>query len=713
MPSSSLKWYLQRIRRMQPREVVWHSRRASRSVLLSVRPTGSAHPLGDGTGPADWSRALESFRSAAGRPVLLDRNRALKIASEHPQDFARLIAAAESAVDMSFEFFGYPMVTLPNPVNWNYDPISSTDWSLTSSSQFGGWAAEGDVKWIWELNRLQHLPLLAEAWLVTGDARYSTAAFSHLDSWIEQNPPGRGVAWRGAFEAGIRAISIAIALQGLRDSPTLTIHRFQRIVGVLAESATRCWENRSLFSSANNHLVGEMTGLAVVAMLIPELHDAKGWELKAVNELSVQACKQIHADGTGAEQSIAYQIFTIELLNLIGVLLTQRDGTAPEPIISAIARSSSFLSSLVDQREPDPRYGDDDGGFALRLGPQRTRPIREHLGIVSALCGHSLAPEAVHDTVDAQWYREATLTPSEPKRNPSSDISTCKGSFVAAEGGLVVLRARETRVTVDVGPLGYLSIAAHGHADALAVTVSSDGEEIVTDPGTGSYHGHPDWRTVMRGTGAHATVCVDGQDQSVAAGPFLWSRHAHVRVRGINLEAGVVDAQHDGYRRLPGAVIHRRWVIASPRSRTQLFVDLLTGEQTHRCEQTWPLHPGLDVAPLANGHVVKRRGEPFVQFLYAASASLTQQQIRGDVETHRGWWSDRLESRVPAWWLSATCNAALPLAMVALVSPMDGIDTRNLSVRVAGTSIEVEWSEDGRTCRAHIDTEIGAKVSLN
>ena len=51
---------------------------------------------------------------------------------------------------------------------------------------------------------------------------------------------------------------------------------------------------------------------------------------------------------------------------------------------------------------------------------------------------------------------------------------------------------------MDIGALGYLSIAAHGHADALAVTLNKDGEEIISDPGTGSYHGHPDWRAVMR-----------------------------------------------------------------------------------------------------------------------------------------------------------------------------------------------------------------------
>lgn len=713
MSSSSLEWYLLRIRRMRPREVIWHSRRESRSLMRTVRPGRSDQGLGYGARQQDWAHALESFRSAVNRPALLDRQRALEIAAEHRQYIPSLIEAADSALDMSFQFFGYPIVSLPRPVNWNYDPIADIDWSGHSSNRFGRVPAVGDIKWIWELNRLQHLPLLAEAWLVTDDARYSAAVFDQLDSWMDQNPPGRGVAWRGAFEVGIRAISIAIALQGLRDAPALTADRFQKIVGVLARSATRCWEDRSRFSSANNHLIGEMTGLAVIAILFPELPSAKSWERKAVSQLSSEASKQILTDGAGVEQAVAYQIFTVELLNIVAVLLTRRDGTAPHPIVSAIARSSSFLSAIVDDRDPDPRYGDDDGGFALRLGPEAKRTVRDHLGIVAAFSGDSARANALHDTLDAQWFRAATLATPDSKPVGTLNADERPKSFVATHGGLAVLRAGNTRVTVDVGPLGYLSIAAHGHADALAVTLTAGGEEVISDPGTGSYHGHPGWRAVMRGTRAHATVCVDGQDQSIAGGPFLWSRHAQVTVRGIDLEAGVVDAQHDGYERLPGAVIHRRWVIAPPRGRTQLFIDLLSGSHPHTCSQNWPLHPNLDVVPLASGHLLTRRNQPVIQLLYAASADMTLEQIRGDAESHLGWWSERLESRSPAWWLSTSCHANLPLAMATLVSPVDGIDTRELSVELQDDSIKVDWMENDRTCTAEIDTNQDASVSFD
>ena len=87
-----------------------------------------------------------------------------------------------------------------------------------------------------------------------------------------------------------------------------------------------------------------------------------------------------------------------------------------------------------------------------------------------------------------------------------------------------------------------------------AVTLSHDSQELIVDPGTGSNYGNPLWRTAFWGTRAHATVCVDGLDQSEIGGRFYWSRHAVSTVRSVDLDRGIVDAQHDGYRRLDDPV---------------------------------------------------------------------------------------------------------------------------------------------------------------
>lgn len=208
-------WYARRLRTMQPAEVAW---RASRVASIVARTSARHDSARDSailaSGEHSWPSLLERFHAGTGRPVLLDPARASTVADAAPDEVAALVRAADQVFIGRFTFFGYPETTCPDPLDWHLDPLSGARWPAIPSARINHRVTAGDPKWIWELNRLQHLPWLAEAWLFTGEPRYAEGALDQLDSWIAQNPPGVGIAWCGAFEAGIRAISVAIALQG-------------------------------------------------------------------------------------------------------------------------------------------------------------------------------------------------------------------------------------------------------------------------------------------------------------------------------------------------------------------------------------------------------------------------------------------------------------------------------------------------------------------
>lgn len=696
-----LAWYARRLRSMTPREITWRVARAGRDLLAPSRDGLTDQELFGAEDPLAET-ALQRFRENIGRPVLLHRAQALEIARDHPDQVASVIAAADRAVEGHVRYFGYPEVTLGRPVDWNYDPVADIHWPRVPASKIDHRTAVGDPKWIWELARLQHLPWLAEAWLFTGDERYAAAAFDQLDSWIEQNPPGIGVAWRGAFEVGVRAISIAVALQGLRESRLLTPERFRKITRVLSQGAARCRRDRSLYSSANNHLVGELAGLATVAILFPDVGPAHRWEGHTIRALAAEANRQILPDGAGAEQAVGYQIFTAELLLTVAVLLDSRGDPPPTEIVDALNRSADYLAAFVGDRDPDPRYGDDDEGFALRLGPEPLRTVRDHLGAVAAFTGNAAATRVGRQTVSSAWLRR-TAAVRDGERVPPGD-------FFAPRGGMVVLRSGERRLTVDVGPLGYLSPAAHGHADALSLTLSVGGNELIGDPGAASYYGHPDWRTVHRGTRAHATVTVDGLDQSVIGGPFLWTRHARTRVHSVDLARGVVDAGHDGYRRLSDPVTHRRFVIAPPEWQTVTVIDVIAGRGTHEAETSWPLHPAVDVTAVGNEHLVTRNGVPVLHILHGASRDLVCEEWKGETTTGLGWWSCRLESREPSWLVGARTTGSVPLTMATVLTPSGSRGTRasHLEVAVHDAEIAVAWRVGDAGYRIEVDTIVGS-----
>src|SRR5208283_706457 len=116
----------------------------------------------------------------------------------------------------------------------------------------------------------------------------------------------------------------------------------------------------------------------------------------------------------------------------------------------------------------------------------------------------------------------------------------------------------------DAGPHGYLSLAAHAHADVLSIEVRHKGVDILADPGTYCYHGEPEWRRYFRSTLAHNTVELAGQDQSLSGGPFLWLGHARTVIVDVRHddEGAVTEwsAEHDGYQALEPPARHRRTV---------------------------------------------------------------------------------------------------------------------------------------------------------
>lgn len=690
-----LSWYARRLRSMGPYEIAWRTGRTVRQARGSVLPPGAPGDRALLGHEPRWSALLEDFRRPQSRALVLDRERMARIAVADPEGCDAVLAAADRVRAHRVRYFGYPEADLGTPIDWWTDPVAGYRWPDRPGARIDHRTAPADPKWIWELNRLQHLPWLAQAWLLTGDDGYAEEALDQIAGWVAANPPGRGIAWRGGFEAGIRAISLAVALQGLRDSPALTPEVFRDAVRSLAAHAERCWSERSLFSSANNHLVGELSGLIAVGLILPELRPVAQRLPRALNALAREADRQVLPDGAGAEQAFEYQVFTGDLLLVVAALLRSTGQSLPS-VDDALARSAGYMAALLGDDDPVPHYGDGDDGFALRLDAEDARDPRGHLGGVAALIGHAGARRSGRLDLMARWLggeqgerRFAATEPAPPPR-----------SHLAPLGGLVIVRDGDRRLTMDVGPLGYLAIAAHGHADALAVTLAVGGREVISDPGAASYFGHPDWRRAHRSTPAHATVTVDGRDQSQARGPFMWTDHAESRLLCADLERGHVVGEHDGYTRGGAPVVHRRHLHAPPGGPV-VVLDLLSGEGVHRVATAWPLGPEVDVSARDAAHDLTIPGAPALTLHHAATAPLVTSAVRADEATALGWWSERLEERRPAWLVGAALEAAVPLAVATLIAGAG--EAEDLRVTSDDEAAVVSWNGPGGPVRLRFD----------
>jgi hypothetical protein len=99
------------------------------------------------------------------------------------------------------------------PTFWFHDPITGKAWPDAVASSFdvdvrATGAHIGDVKYVWEPNRLQMLHPLAAVIAATpasGSLRVATAIIS---SWMMANPPYRGVNWKSGIELAMRLVSL-------------------------------------------------------------------------------------------------------------------------------------------------------------------------------------------------------------------------------------------------------------------------------------------------------------------------------------------------------------------------------------------------------------------------------------------------------------------------------------------------------------------------
>jgi hypothetical protein len=628
-------WYVRRLSRMGPREV--------------------GGRVGDTVRRRQWRSGLPDAPSLTGArfTAVLPAG---TLAAVPPDAAKRLVAEADRLMDGHAEYFGVPRDDLVDP-DWWYDP-------KTGRRAPSGYAfdvpyrdedAVGDIKQIWELSRHHHLTVLAAAYAVTGDDRYAERVAEHLRSWWEANPPLRGVHWTSGIELGIRLLSwvwIRRLLEGwegaselFEDNPVARqqIWHHQRWLAAFPSRG----------SSANNHVIAEAAGQFAGACAFGWFPESARWRADALRSLERHLRSNTFDSGLNRELATEYHGLVLEL----GLAALAEADAAEVPVPTSVRlvllRMTDALAAVVDNRLRPPRQGDADDGHGLVVDGTGTDRWSSLLATGEAVFGRLDWWPAVTGT-DVRTPLLAALIRSTTSDTAPAAIRPAARPAHFADAGLTVLRGpEEIWCRCDGGPHGFLSIAAHAHADALSVEVRHDGVDVLADPGTYCYHGQPEWRQYFRSTLGHNTLQLDGGDQSGSGGPFLWTRHARSRV----LTAGEADggvtrwsAEHDGY---PGSV-HRRRVELTAASRELVIVDEVRGPR-RAVRLAFHLGPTITAELVGSQAVLTWTvdGEDRSAVLDLPE-QLRWQAHRGETDPPLGWYSAGFGRKQPATALVGT-----------------------------------------------------------
>ncbi|MBD0694196.1 alginate lyase family protein, partial [Streptomyces sp. CBMA123] len=567
----------------------------------------------------------------------------------------RLTAEADRLMDGHAEFFGVRRDDLAAP-DWWYDPKTGrrAPAGYAFDLPYRDEGAIGDIKQIWEPSRHQYLTVLAAGYAVTRNERYAERVAEHLRSWWAANPPLRGVHWISGIELGIRLLSwvwIRRLLDGWPGAPALfesnpvaqdQIRHHQRWLAAFPSRG----------SSANNHVIAEAAGQFAAACAFDWFPASARWRSDALRSLERHLRGNTFPSGLNRELATEYHGLVLEL----GLAaLAEADAAAvpvPSTVRLVLLRMTDALAAVVDDRLRPPRQGDADDGHGLVLDGAGTDRWASLLATGGAVFGRLDWWPAV-PAADARTPLLAALIRPYGKDGRVTRPARRPAHF--ADAGLTVLRGPgEIWCRCDGGPHGFLSIAAHAHADALSVEVRHDGVDVLADPGTYCYHGQPEWRRHFRSTLGHNTLELDGADQSVSGGPFLWTRHARSRV----LVAGTSDegvarwcAEHDGYR----PAVHRRRVELDAAERELRVVDEVRGPRRAAARLAFHLGPAITAELTGNRAALTwtRDGEERSAVL-DLPGGLTWRAHRGETEPPLGWYSAGFGRKEPATTLVGT-----------------------------------------------------------
>ncbi len=383
--------------------------------------------------------------------------------------------------------------------------------------------------------------------------------------WIAENPPGTGNGWE-PYPLSLRMVNwikwLAVGNPpdaGMADS--------------LAVQARWLME-RLEWHLLGNHLLANAKALAFAGSYFvgPE---ADTWRERSLALLRREHAEQILDDGGHFERSPMYHAIILEdLLDLIQ--LVQRWPDAADALLVDGWRqlATRMLQWLTSMTHPDGEiafFNDAASGIAPNL-------------------------KAFMDYAQAI----GVATPSSVLRS----LTMLKAS------GFLRVQQGEANLIADVGEIGPDYLPGHAHADTLSFELSVFGQRVVVNSGTSEY-GLGAERLRQRGTAAHSTVQIDGEDSSEVWSSFRVARRARPVGLSVSETADAVEVvcAHDGYRRLRGRPLHRRaWRMTGKGLRVTDTIEGGFGDAIAR----YDFHPAVEasgdddgVLRLPGGHTIR------------------------------------------------------------------------------------------------------------
>lgn len=534
-------------------------------------------------------------------------------------------------------------------INWHLDPHSGKEFPKIFSRKIDTRGFNNmSAKHVWEINRMLFLPILSIHFNDTNKMDYLTLFSDIISSWKKNNPYMVGLNWYSNIELSIRLINWAISWDILNVPELIKKNeRFKRFVEedwlpIIYLHCKRISATFSKYSSANNHLIAELAGLFISSTLW-EFNESRKWREIAKKGLEKEIQIQYSNNGVNREEASGYIQFITDFFIISSAYAKKSNNDFSDAYYNRIDSICNYMYDLLDIKGNVIRYGDeDDGNILFFYQDDFENNFKSILSTGTFLFSNSKykAKSIGFDLKNRILFGESAKLEYDIVNTKSIQETS---SIYPDEGHFFLRKTKENREILchfDAAPLGYLSIAAHGHADALSFILHVDGRPIIVDNGTYTYHTDHSFRKYFKGTLAHNTIRVDKQDQSKYDGPSLWSEHFNCKVLEHNTspEKDEIFAQHDGYRKF--GINHFRKIIFEKDKNRIVIIDnmVVENDNEHFLEMCYHLSPEvISKAKGENSFLIESADNRIVQI--TIDNQFNTEVINGKLEPILGFYS--------------------------------------------------------------------------
>lgn len=551
----------------------------------------------------------------------------------------------------TYPIFG-SSIDIYKPIDWHKDISSGKFFPQRFAHAINIRSDEyGSAKYAWEVNRLLFLTQIAWEYRNSQDKDLLDLFCYQVASWIAGNPYLMGVNWYSNIEVNIRLINwyycweLLNADELCKESPEFKNFALNIWMPCILKHCEYSYAHPSRCSSANNHLISEYAGL-FVACCRWDFPQKNKWLHYAQRGLEREILLQNTEEGVNREEAAEYIQFINDFFLIAAIIGKNCGHPFSLNYETRLHQMALYLNQMLDQNGNYPMYGDGDDGYCLRLsGGGYFNNFISQLSAFAAYFNDSAIKRKI-----SVWDEKCELLLGTPGREIFENLPSTgdpESSFFCKNSGHFIFRKeslqKEIYLHFDAAPLGYLSIAAHGHSDALSFILHVDGKPVLVDSGTYTYHTQPEWRKYFVGTLAHNTIRINGQNQAQLAGPTLWLKHYQCKILNVDSAQNKIAASHNGYEKL--GVTHIRTIEFNSAGNEFVITDELDGKNYYMAEIPFHIHPKVSVEQQGNVFCLNMPGMRNV--IFEPDSKLSYQVVYGQNSPILGWYSEHFGEKEP------------------------------------------------------------------